>query len=51
MFSGDDLTGIRFDVGLINTESNEDIPAFSTRLVLSQASVNIFNNNLEINLK
>lgn len=51
MFNGKDLTDDRFDVGLINTESNEDIPAVSTRFVLNQASVNIFNKSLQINLK
>lgn len=33
------------------TLSNEDIPTVSTRLVLSQTSVNIFNNSMEINFK
>lgn len=51
MLNGEDLTPDRSEAGLLNRESNEDIPASSTRSVLSQALVNIFNNHLEMNLK
>lgn len=51
MLNGEGLIPDRSEVGLVNRESNEDVPAGSTRSVLSQALVNIFNNHLEMNLK
>lgn len=51
MLNGEDPTPERSEVGLVNRESNEDVPAGSTRSVLSKALVNIFNNHLEMNLK
>lgn len=49
MLKGEDLTPDTSEVGLVNRESNEGVPACSTSLMLSQALVKIFNNNLEIN--
>lgn len=51
MLNGEDPAPERSEVGLVNRESNEDVPAGSTRSVPSKALVNIFNNHLEMNLK
>jgi len=51
MLSDEDPTPDRSEVGLVNRESNEDVPAGSTRSVPSQALANICSNNLEINRK